>query len=420
MATKYWLGTATATAQVDNLTPGGVIEIGDEFDVTLTDEGGTAHTIKTVATGTTVQSVCEDVQAALDASTDVEFAKITWTEDDTKIIGTADTAGVPFYCTVATYESGGGMADAQTFARSAGTANSGPNDWNTALNWSDSAVPVNADNVYFRLNSVSCLYGLNQTAIDLALLEFEQSYTGLVGLADYFLRVGTATALNIGRHTGSGTLPSGSQRIKVNLAATASTINVYNTASTAIDSNQLEPVQLLGTHANNTLTLYSGKVGVAINTPSAVSTLATVNQTGGTLRLPPGVTLTTLNMTAGTCYLGCAATTIATLGSAVLTTYGAGAVTTINATGGTVTRDGTGTVTTLNNRGATVYYDGTGTVTTLAMTGGTTDYTRSRAARTITTPTISAGATFKVDESVVTLTNKLATSGNVSIAATAA
>ena len=46
MANRVWLGTATAVAQVDHLTPGGTIEATDKFIVTLTaEDGSTTQTL---------------------------------------------------------------------------------------------------------------------------------------------------------------------------------------------------------------------------------------------------------------------------------------------------------------------------------------------------------------------------------------
>jgi len=65
-------------------------------------------------------------------------------------------------------------------------------------------------------------------------------------------------------------------------------------------------------------------------------------------------------------------------------------VTTINARGGTITSNSTGTITTLNiNETATV------------------DFTKSAAARTVTTLKLNPDGTLKYDPNVVTLTNKV-------------
>ena len=114
------------------------------------------------------------------------------------------------------------------------------------------------------------------------------------------------------------------------------------------------------------------------------------------------VTLTTLNK------LG---------GSAIIENDGT--ITTITNRAGLLTLQGAGDITTLNVKGGTVYPNMAGVITTLSLTGGITDMTRSSAARTVTTPSIDAGARFIYDPAVVTLTNKLTSSDRVSLLASA-
>ena len=84
-----WLARALARAQVDTLTPGGTIEVGDIFIVTINGKS-----ISYSATGTTVASVCTGLHALLAASTIPEFVEITWTDSTTHITATSATAGV--------------------------------------------------------------------------------------------------------------------------------------------------------------------------------------------------------------------------------------------------------------------------------------------------------------------------------------
>src|SRR6185369_11363014 len=104
---------------------------------------------------------CTTIRDAFNASTNSLFTGITASATATTVVLTSDTAGIPFYCTVSTTETGGGGADAQTFSRASTTANAGPNDWNTDANWSTGAKPVNSDNVFFRNNAVDVKYGLS-------------------------------------------------------------------------------------------------------------------------------------------------------------------------------------------------------------------------------------------------------------------
>src|SRR5690349_17360674 len=153
MANPAWLGGASSVAQVVHLTPGGTIEVGDKFIVTLTDKDGYYTGVQGAtqsetysAGGTTVASVCTGLAAALAASTQSMFAAVTWADATTYVTGTSETAGIPFYVSVSTTESDNSSADSQTFATSTTTSNAGPNDFNTAANWTTASVPTGSDN----------------------------------------------------------------------------------------------------------------------------------------------------------------------------------------------------------------------------------------------------------------------------------
>ncbi|GAG30438.1 unnamed protein product, partial [marine sediment metagenome] len=124
-------------AQIDDLTPGGTIEVGDKFKVTLTDSEGQNGEIETaVATGTTVAQVCQDIVTAVNNSTQTKFQAVTAYlsgSPATNVQIKADTAGVPFYCTIATTENDDSPADGQTFTLYHSTLNNTPPDDNTLV-----------------------------------------------------------------------------------------------------------------------------------------------------------------------------------------------------------------------------------------------------------------------------------------------
>lgn len=182
MANRKWNGGTTAVAQVDSFTPGGTIEVGDKFIITLTaEDGSTTQTVSADATGTSVAQVCTDVHTAVTASNQTLFAALTWADNTTNVSATADVAGVPFYAAASTTESDDGAADAQTFARAAVTASAGPLDWNTTGNWSGATLPVDSDNVLVTESAYSILYGLEQSDIQLASLSVNQTFSGSIG-----------------------------------------------------------------------------------------------------------------------------------------------------------------------------------------------------------------------------------------------
>jgi hypothetical protein len=392
MATNVWKGGAAAIAQVDYLTPGGTIEATDLFIVTINGKS-----ISVAAGGTTVADVCDAVTAAFNASTEPEFAEITATDGTSKIILTSDTAGVPFTVTCSTTETGGGAADDQTFIRSVGTANSGPNDAAVASNWSLGVVPVDND-VVFENSSVSCLYHLDQLGTtpgspDLTTLTVKSTFTGYIGLprnnshgyVEYrptALALGTAvTAINIGEGDGNG---SGRINLSVGNIDHALAINVYKTAARVVTG---VPAILLTTgtqseSGDTTLTVNRGDIGVAFNAGETavidVIKMGYVSQQTSDAKVAcgSGVTLTTVTVGGGTFIAN-------------------SNITTLTVTAGTAEVRGTATVTTANVNGGTLYYNSSGTCTNMYVAGGAVlDFRQDARARTLSNATIYQGATI--------------------------
>lgn len=405
MSEIYLLGTADAVAQITHVTPANV-EVDDVFNITLSNDAGESYEISFTATAATVKDVVEGLKAAADAASAAgsdPWDDVACTEDDTKLIITADTAGVPFTATTSTTDGGGN--DTQTLVASVSTANSGPNDWNTAANWSGEAVPVNADNVYLEHSSVDLLYGLDQSVVSLGKLVISQSYEGKLGAATRgagYLQIGTS-ALSVGEYYGSDSV-DGSERIKINLGSVACTAVIHNSATDPSEAG-LPNVRLLANNAATDVHVRKGRVGITCETPDETSTINDVFVTyvdsvdsDAHLIIDEGVTMGDLKTEGGE-------TTLIT------------AATAVTARVGKLTIEGTGTITTLQNEGATVYPNSTGTITTANFYGGTTDFTRSTRARTVTTPKIRPGATVKWDPDVVTMTNKMNADEPVTLAA---
>ena len=141
MATIRYIGEAPLVAQVDTITPGGTIESGDIFILTITGYDGTSHAVTFAATSTTVANVADGLTAAWNIATHALCTPITAANETTHMTLTADVAGVAFSVAATTTEANGEAADDQTLIRAAGTANSGPKDWSVATNWDGGAVP---------------------------------------------------------------------------------------------------------------------------------------------------------------------------------------------------------------------------------------------------------------------------------------
>lgn len=391
MATKRWLSGATAVAQVDTITVGGTVEADDRFILTLTGEDGSTETLNVAAGSTTPGTVATTIKNAAAALTTPLFAAITWTVNSADVIATAKTAGVPFYLAASTTEAGGGGADDQTFTRAATTANAGPYDWNTALNWSTGAVPVDTDDVYIDEGSADILYGLNQSSIDLASLHVSQLYTGLIGGEDAaaYLRFGTITALSIGEYAGTGT-PQGSRRIKIDAGSNACACTVFNSSSASEEANQ-QPVRLKLNHASATLTVLKGKVSLCTGT----------GETGEIATLTVGFVDNVEQDADVIVGAGVTVATITKYGGELLTLAGA---TTLTQNGGSLQTEGTGAFTTLAVNAGTAVLNSAGTIANLDSNAGFTDLSRSPVARTVTDWDVAAGAGFAYDPAVVTVT----------------
>lgn len=190
MAKNKWRGGTTAVVQVIDVTPA-TIESTDVFKIDASDDLGNSYQITFTATDTTVQNVVEGLKAAVDAASAAGYApwnNITASEDDTKLTLTAGTAGKPFYLTCTTVDGGG--ADTQTLTPSTITASAGPEDYNTALNWSLDAVPVTTNEVIIPVNAANnIVYGLDQSSVLLASFARTKGCTKTIGNANAPLQI---------------------------------------------------------------------------------------------------------------------------------------------------------------------------------------------------------------------------------------
>lgn len=261
MAVLRWAGGSTARSQVDSLTPGGsTIEVGDIFNVILTDESGSTQTESVVSTGTTVASVCDDIVLQCSASTQSLFRRLTFTDATTSVTVTAKTPGVPFYLTETTTETGGGAADAQTFARAAVTTNKGPNDFNDVDNWVESdgtapsAVPTDGDEIIFSEGSHDLLFGLRQQS-DLEQLRVTGGFTGSIGQPNHALDIDVS-------NEGSSTLPIlalGGRGRRYNLqGAFDEVIITRNSGQIDIKGTGMGSFTIVGPHAKGIITIKNG------------------------------------------------------------------------------------------------------------------------------------------------------------------
>jgi len=407
MATTYFIGRATAVAQVGTVQITGM-------------DGTPANTTYILTVGSQTVSVVGDTDedttaaalgAAWNASTHVYFTGVTASVTTDTITFTADTAGVPFVI-VASVSGGTGTIGAY----SATTASAGPNDWSTAGNWSGAAVPVNDDDVILRDSSVNICWGLDQSAVELDSLTRDKTHTGLIGL-DYMVFATSADGattssldveyrataleidtpiLNIRRHTGPGTV-AGSGRFNLNLGTVACEAVIEDTATQSTDSGR-PAVQLEIAQANTNVYIESapGGVGIATEKPGTTSTVGKVSVSATSVAtrvlIGEGATITTYEQSGGSNTLQAAATvTAATVNGGKLLIDGAFLITTLEVNAGTVVPNN------VPAAGAAV--------TNFNHNGGKVDGSQSSVARTWTTYQLGTdNAVLVADDDVVTIT----------------
>ena len=364
MATRRWLGAAQAVAQISTVTITGTITVG----ATYTIQVGNASVIYTSITGDTLTSVAAGlVSLCSDSGAPAEFSDIEWTSNAGVVTATAGSPGQPF--TISSSDT-----DASAAATTASVlASSGPNYWSVAANWSGSTVPVTGDIVIISQSATEILYGLAQSAVLLAELIIESSYTGKIGspvanLSGYieyratYLAIG-ATKLLIGQGSSRG-----SQLLKIDLGTNVSTVIISKTDTTPLDGES--SCQILAVNVASTINIIEGDLGVA-RLGEEVSTLAKI-QVGvkATVKIGYGVTLATIE-NAGS--IECASN---------ITTW-------TQDSGKALLFDAT--LATLTVKGGEFWYFGSATITTATIGPGTLDLSGDLRSRTITTCNLKKG-----------------------------
>ena len=399
MATKYWLGTADAVAQVDTV------------QVTAYDAATTyiltVGTITVSAVGnTSANQTASDLSDAWNASTHPYFTGITASVATDTVTLTATTAGTAF---TASSSVTGGTGTIGSVTSS--TSNSGPCDWSVAANWSDGSIPGTGDTVIFSDSDVNVCYGLDQNALALNDLFIEQTYTGKIGLnrmelhttadgettntakteyRDDYLRIDVDT-IEIGKHIGIGSA-IGSGRLKIDNTNTgASTTRIFSTANVGAESN-LSPVRFKTNSTTADFFIRGGSVGFATDEPNETAILGDlyINGTNTKVFMGSGCQIQTVVQTDGKSLIQSSTT-----------------VTSIDVLQGQMTIEGNFTVTDLTIEDGILipnHDSGGNAITTLNINGGFVDGTRTSELRTWATVNIAVGGSLKVNSDLVTMT----------------
>ena len=255
MATKIWRGVTPAIAQRSTLTVGGTVAGGETFTVTV---GNAAFAVVAAAAGAPAAAV--QIHAVLvSAAVPNQFREVTWTVAGSVITATANVPGVPI--TISSAATG-----SATFVTATLTAATGPNFANVAGNWSGGTLPIAGDDLIIPDDSPAILYGLTTMTALFASVTVAAQFRQRIGLRNYnalgyleyrdrYWSINTSL-LTIGEQT---TAASNSQRVKVDLKATATNIVVHRTGS---GDGQERGVELIG-GANAILSVNSGSVAAS-------------------------------------------------------------------------------------------------------------------------------------------------------------
>ena len=262
-------------------------------------------------------------------------------------------------------------------------------DYGTAANWSPSGVPIAGDDVIFANSSQNVTASLDQSAVALSSIVFDQSFTGRIGTTDDdFLQIAASTAIIGQSRTNTGTL-TGSTALNLDFgSSTACDIQVYNTASTARDSNR-DPLRIRAANASTNVTVYGGRLSISDDSSDS-STIGTLRVSGGFVRVGANVTQTTVTQSAGVTHIQSDITTLTVKGG------------TCNVYDSTTTTEIT--TLTVEDAGVLNHY-ASGTITTANCNGGNTRFNVTEKSKTITTLNLQIGANVSLDTNNVTLTN---------------
>ncbi|HEX3725831.1 MAG TPA: hypothetical protein VHV08_06295 [Pirellulales bacterium] len=395
MATVVWKGDAASVAQVTVCTVGGTIDATQNFTITIGSKS-----LNVISGGTTATAVVVNIVAAwnaLNTSAFPEFAGLVATNNLNGSFTLTGTPGVPFTVTIATTEAGGGTSTA-TFTQSTTTAATGPAFWSEPRNWTSGTVPASGDDVVIQNSSVAIQYGLDQSAVTLASLRVDQSFTGTIGLPrtnplgyiEYrptYLKV-EASQIVIGNGTGAG-----SGRIKLDTGTGQCAIDVLNSGNPA--DTGIRSILWKGTHASNTATINKGSFAAAPFAGES-ATLATLKEGFRTnvvgdcdVQLGAGCTLSSLVKTGGTLEINSSFSSLA---------HSAGETTIAGGTPGAMTISG-----------GSVRYRTSGTYTSATVSsGGELDFRQDMQARSGTNTALQSGAIFRDPAKTVTFTNPIA------------
>lgn len=284
MASPSYTGAAVLTAQVTKFQITSY-DVATTYKITMNNK-----VISAIAAGS-ANATATALAAAWLASQELEMLEETASSSTDQFILTAVTAGKPFTA-VSSVSGGTGTIGAANTT----TANSGPEQYDLAANWSANAIPANGDTVTIE-GAFNLRYGdlSAVTAAKTILRDFSGDY-GLkpvdpAGYPQYRPQhvLMSSTLIDVMQNVSSSVLNFG-------VGSAQTTMTVYSSGS---NNDTVAAVRLKGTHASNVLNILAGNAGIATESGEA-TTLATFTMVDGALELGLGCTLTDGTVNGGT------------------------------------------------------------------------------------------------------------------------
>lgn len=217
------------------------------------------------------------------------------------------------------------------FSSTAGTG------WATGGNWTPAGPPsTSGDRAFFDSTATNRLAPSNQTATTLTEGHILDNFIQTIGDNGTPMQIG-ATKLYIHEPTNGSSAGQGSSRINLDLGTPASTIYVFGSSATGSDTGK-EPIRIKAVNTSSVLNATGGRIGIATDSIGDVATFGTINVSGASVKVAPGITLTNLNISAGSVYLQSGCTTAAISSGGILTTFGTFLLTTLTQSAGSTVK----------------------------------------------------------------------------------
>ena len=243
---RRWIGGATAVAQVRTTEITGAAA-GSTITTTLTAEDGSTQSVVTTMTSSTLADQATVYRNSLAASSQSEFQKLTYSVDGAVVTITASIAGRPFNMSISATSGSASASNASP------TASAGPNDFNTAANWSGGTKPASDDLVSFSSGSFDLLYGLDQSAIVLYQFSVSEGFSGNIGTSTTALRIQT----DAGNSAAENTLNLAGSGFMYNFSGDFPIVNVSANRSTLKVTGEISETNFVGPAISGSITLDS-------------------------------------------------------------------------------------------------------------------------------------------------------------------